>query len=296
MLTGCLQPSARDQARDEAAMKGTVLLQPPARRPVDAGQAADDDPAPPQLSQDVWRLSSDQPLEPIQANNRLRAAGERGVLAVAVFIANPAEEEKALAEAVRFLEDIELKDFEPKTLETVRDTLADLLKHSSPMVRERAARALQIHGPGARRTEFVQSIADTDREVRWAVVRRYKDNPVELQRAQREILIGFLSVRPVQEFAGYDVNADEVLSRGEYPGSDGAFASLDKDGDGGITAQEWTEGSPSAVRADVCALLSWLHSKRTPGETPIRYNPYASALEQQDAVSKWNEWSSRLQD
>ncbi len=296
MLSGCFQPSARDQQRDEAAKEGTVLLQPPARRPVDARQAAEDDPAPPQLSEDVRRLSSEDPLEPIQANNRLRAAGERGVLAVAEFIRNAEEQELALAEAVRFLEDIELKDFAPEANETVRASLADLLKHPSPAVRERAARALQIHGPGTRRTEFVQAIADAHREVRWAVVRRYKDHPQELQRAQREILIGLLSVRPVQEFVGYDVNADKVLSRAEYPGSDAAFAGMDADGDGSITEQEWSAGSPSFVRADVCALLSWLHSKRSPTETPIRYNPYAPALEQQDAVTKWNEWSGRLQD
>ncbi len=297
LLSGCFAPPNRNQELDRIVQISTRELQPPLRGPVEARKAQPDDPAPPLLDGDVRLLSSEDPLQRVQANNRLRAAGGRGAMAIARFLEDSTEagDEAAIVEAIRFLEYVDLGAVDTEVAEAVRAQVAARLSDPDARVRIRAARTLQIHGPGGQRTRFLQAIADPDRDVRWAVVRRFGEQHNELERAQRELLIGLLRVRSRADFELSDANRDDKLTREEYSGNDDEFSEIDADQDGSITLREWTTGKPSAVRADVVKLLNWIHGKLTPTLKPIVYDPYAPAAEQLNAVAQWTDWSNSLQ-
>lgn len=271
----------------------TAELTPPPRGTIDAAKAAPGDPSPPGLETDVLRLSSDKPLERVQAENRLRAAGAAGALAAARFLASGAQP-RSLVEALVFLEDINLEDMELEQREDVRQRLAGALAHETPDVRAHAARALQIQGPGAQRTAFLQAIGDPERRVRWAVVRRFGDAPDELDAIQRQILINHLQVRRRSAFDSQDVDRDGNLTRAEFTGSDALWRIIDANGDDTISAEEWTAPAPTGVRADVIELLLRMHAKLTPALEPIGYNPYAPAEDQLAAAQRWKDWSDNL--
>ncbi|MCC7510679.1 MAG: EF-hand domain-containing protein [Planctomycetes bacterium] len=294
VLGGCIQPPTRNQPEDQRIGQSTEQLQPAPRGPVDPAQSGPEDPKAPPLEHDVKMLSSDLPLQRVQADNRLRAAGAAGVLAAARFLADAGAAPGAMIEALRFLEDVDIQGLDVATREEVRRLLAGALGHKEGRVRSHAARSLQVHGPGSQRTAFLQAIGDAERRVRWAVVRRFGDNPAELDATQREVLISFLQVRTRDRFDQADVNKDLQVTRGEFIGSDEQFQKLDSDGDGRISLEEWTAPAPAPVRADVCELLMRLHAKLTPGLEPIGYNPYAPAADQQGAVDRWSDWSKAL--
>jgi hypothetical protein len=294
LLAGaCIAPPNRPPKEDQIAEKSTVQLQPKPRPSADSTRPGGDAKSP-SLEDHVSLLSSELPLERMQAQTRLRAAGQPGILATARFVAKPDGAPVALVEALRFIEDADLSQLDAESLELVRAALADRLKHEHAGVRIRAARALQVHGAGSQRTAFLQAIADPERRVRWAVVRRFGDQPEELKQAQRDVLLSLLRVRAADGFQTADIDQDGKLARAEFTGSDDEFRSLDHDGDGVISQQDWLAGRPSAVRADVIELLLRLHSKHTPADKPPGYNPYAPAAAQQAAVQQWTEWSSAL--
>ncbi len=294
MLGGCIQPPTRNQPEDQRMGESTEQLQPKPRGPVDPAQSGPKDPKSPPLEQDVKLLSSDLPLQRVQADNRLRSAGSAGVLAAARFLEQATVAPGATIEALRFLEDADIQGLDVPAREEVLRLLAGVLRHKDGQVRSHAARSLQVHGPGSQRTAFLQAIGDPERRVRWAVVRRFGDNPAEMDATQREVLISYLQVRTRARFDEADVNKDLQVTRGEFSGSDEQFAKLDSDADGRISLEEWTAPAPTAVRADVCELLMRLHAKLTPGLEPIGYNPYAPAADQQGAVDRWSDWSNAL--
>jgi hypothetical protein len=161
-------------------------------------------------------------------------------------------------------------------------------------VRIPAARALRVHGPGAQRTAFLTAIIDPERRVRWEIVQRFSDNPSELDRAQREILISYLDAATRQAFSSADRDSDGKLARGEFSGTDGEFTSMDQDADGAVSIEEWASPVPGLVRADVECLLRALHGKLTPKENLPRYNPWLPSSDQRDIVQSWRDWSEKL--
>lgn len=296
LLAGCIGPPPRDSNRDEEMQRSQELLRPDVRPPVDATRKTDDDPTDPPLRDDVLQLSSDIPLLRIQADNRLNRAGADGLMAVSDFIGGSEGEPNQLIEALRFMLAADFTPLEGEQVSEVRAALARCLGHEHGKVRVQAARALQVHGPGAHRTEFLAAIADPERRVRWAVVRRYNDNPLELGWAQREMLIKMLFAQPRLEFTAADLDGSGSLTRREFTGTQDAFDRLDRDGDGEVSEEEWMSPVPSAVRADVVALLLRLHGRLTPGHRPPSYNPWLPAADQGPVVKSWEVWNLSVTD
>lgn len=270
------------------------LLKPEPRGPVDAQRVQPGDPAPPPLAKDVAMLSSDIRLERIQADNRLRQAGQPGLMAAAKYLDDPNAPAKALIEAMNFLMRADLEIMPAAQASEVRLRLAALLNHADGKVRAAAARTLQVLGPGSQRTAFLQAIGDTESRVRWAVVRRFGDFPEEADRAQLLILLGFLQAGTDAEFDRIDKDASDSLSREEWVRADDEFKRLDRDGNGGISRSEWIDPVASPVRMDVYQVLLRLHEKLTPDQRPIVYNPYAPAGQQQDSILQWQVWIEAL--
>jgi hypothetical protein len=292
-LAGCIAPPNRDLNRDKDMERNKEMLEPEVRAPIDAKNASPGDPAPPPLEESVRRLASPIQLERMQADNRLKQAGMQGLLAVAEFLHTQATAEQ-LTEAVRFLVSAELSELEAEQAATLREAIAVTLGNADSRVRIPSARALKIHGPGAQRTVFLTAIADAERRVRWEVVQRFSENPTELNKTQRSILLGYLEADTREAFAAADADKDGQLSRGEYSGTQDEFARLDRDRDGAISAEEWASPVPSEIRADVTALLFRLHSKLTPKEKPPEYNPWLPSSDQLDNVRRWRQWSEQL--
>lgn len=274
-----------------------TLLKPPARPPVDATRAGPDDPPPPSLQNAVTDLSHPIPLHAVQARNRLRQAGVDGTLAVAAYLDLDAGDLERRREAARYLADLspqEFGDLSESEAEIVRASAAEGLSSDDIELRVICSRVLQIHGPGAQRTRLLGAIADPERRVRWAVVRRFGQYPNELDLTQRRFLLKFLEAGTRDEFAALDTDADGGLSRTEYTGSNDAFASMDRDSNGKVTLAEWIRPVPDAVRADVLALLHRMHAKLSPELEPPGYNPYAPAADQLDSWRQWTAWVEGL--
>jgi hypothetical protein len=287
-------PPNRDLDRDKAMQRNEELLQPPVRGPVNDERRTPGDPANPPLSENVRQLSSDIPLERIQADNRLKQAGAKGLLAVAAFVKDNDAKPHQLSEAVRFLSTADFSALETEQAAALREALATALGSKDSSVRIPAARALRVHGPGAQRTVFLTAISDTERRVRWEVVQRFSDNPTELDKAQRSILIGYLDAGTREDFTSADQDQDGSLSRREFTGEDAEFARMDQDKNGGLSAEEWASPYPSLVRSDVTALLNRLNTKLTPDEKPPGYNPWLPSSDQLDIVGLWRQWSEQL--
>jgi hypothetical protein len=294
LFAGCVAPPNRDLARDQAMQRNKDLLQPPVRGPVNDDHRTPDDPANPPLSENVRQLSSDIPLERIQADNRLKQAGTNGLLAVAEFVQSNDAGPNQLSEAVRFLSAADFSALEADQAAALRAALATALGSKESSVRIPAARALRVHGPGAQRTVFLTAISDPERRVRWEVVQRFSDNPTELDKAQRSILLGYLEAGTREDFASADQDGDGSLSRREFTGDDAEFARMDQDKDNAISAEEWASPYPGVVRSDVTALLNRLHTKLTPDEKPPGYNPWLPSSDQLDIVGLWRQWSEQL--
>jgi hypothetical protein len=293
-VAGCISPPNRDLKRDADMQRNKQLLQPDIRGPVDAKRKTPDDPPNPPLDDDVQLLSSDIALEHIQATNRLNQAGTEGLLAVGRYVHDSSAEPEQLREAVRFIASADFSDLDADQSAFMREALATALRHEDVRVRVPASRALHVHGPGAQRTAFLTAIIDPERRVRWAVVQRFSENPSELDRAQREILISYLDAATRQAFGSADRDSDGKLTRAEFAGTDSEFEAMDHDGDNAVSIEEWTSPIPSVVRADVCALLMRLHTKLTLQEKPPRYNPWLPSSDQRDIVQRWRDWSEKL--
>ena len=270
------------------------LLSPPPRGPVNDEKRTPDDPDTLPLPEYVRRLSSDIPLERIQADNRLKQAGTKGLLAVAVFVGGSDADPKQLAEAVRFIASADFAGLEADQATTMREALARALAHTDSTVRIPAALALRVHGPGAQRTVFLTAITDPVRRVRWEVVQRFSDNPTELDKAQRSILFGYLEAGKRADFTSADQDGDGSLTRREFSGTDAEFAKLDADANAAISSDEWASPIASEIRADIMALLFRLHTKLTPDEKPPGYNPWLPSSDQLDIVQLWRNWSDKL--
>jgi hypothetical protein len=294
LFAGCVAPPNRDLQRDEAMQRNQELLQPPVRGPVNDERRAPGDPANPTLSENVRQLSSDIPLERIQADNRLKQAGGKGLLAVAEFVRGNDAAPAQLSEAVRFLSTADFSGIEADQAAIMREALAMALSNADSSVRIPAAMALRVHGPGAQRTVFLTAITDSERRVRWEVVQRFSDNPTELDKAQRSILIDYLDAGARQAFAAADQDQDGSLSRREFTGDEVEFARMDRDRNESISGEEWASPYPEVVRSDVIALLFRLHSKLTPEEKPPGYNPWLPSSDQLDIVTLWRQWSEQL--
>ncbi|MEZ5990751.1 MAG: hypothetical protein R3E76_00155 [Planctomycetota bacterium] len=293
VTTGCIQPPTRDPSRDADMAQSKELLSPEVRTPVDSERKDESDPPNPALKDDVPKLSSEIPLERIQADNRLKQAGAKGLLAVASFLYLPKATDAQLIEALRFFASADFSILDSDQTATVREALAHSLTHPSGKVRVQAARALQVHGPGAQRTPFLTAIGDTERRVRWAVVRRFSDNPTELDKAQRSILLSYLEAGTRAEFTAADTDGDKALSRREFKGVKDEFDQLAK-GDDQISLEEWISPYPSEIRSDVVALLLRMHGKLTPNEIPEGYNPWLPSSDQLDIVEDWKRWNDRV--
>jgi hypothetical protein len=274
--------------------RNNKVLQPEVRGPVDAERKTQDDPPDPPLRENVPLLSSEIPLERIQADNRLTQAGAPGLVAAAGFLREPEATAAQLREALRFIAAADLSILEPEAAAGVREAIALTLSHADARVRVEAARALQVHGPGAQRTVFLTAIGDSERRVRWAVVRRFSDYPAEMDRAQRAILLAYLEAGTRAQFEALDKDHNDSLSRSEFQGSEDELAALDHDEDGSVSADEWASPVSSEVRADVIALLLRLHTKLTPDEKPAGYNPWLPSSDQLDVVKLWQQWSEQL--
>lgn len=302
MLGGCVGPPVRDLDRQEIMRKSNTELQPQSRDILDSDDdekvATVADPPKADLEREVERLASALPLERLQAENRLRAAGDEGMLTAARFLDREGAQPHALIEALHFLEDIDLAAMGTEQAEEVRGILSRLLRHSDAGVRAEAARALQIQGPGLHARVFLDAIADLDRRVRWPVVRYYGDNPRELSREHRTRLARMLAARSDSAFERADMSGNTLVSRDEFVALDDStqleFEILDTDNSGDLTQAEWTAGWPSHVRADAIQLLQRLHRKLTPDEPPIGYNPYGPPAEQQADVDAWLAWNAAL--
>lgn len=269
-------------------------LAPTQRGPVNALRKTPEDPPNPALKDDVLQLSSEIPLERIQADNRLKQAGAEGILAVAVFLRDGQPPSNQLVEALRFVASVEFESLDAEQAATIREALLHCLSHSDPMVRVQAARALQVHGPGAQRTLFLTAISDSERRVRWAVVRRFSDHPAELDRDLRRILLAYLDAGTRADFEANDQDKDGNLGPREFKGTVDDFKRLDRDDDDAISLEEWTSPVPSEVRADVFALLLRVHGKLTPGQKPDGYNPWLPSSDQLDIVSRWKAWNEQV--
>lgn len=273
------------------------LLKPSVRAPVDATRAGPEDPSPPSLQNDVTSLSHPTPLVAVQARNRLRQAGVDGTLAVAEYLDRDPGAPERHREAARYLTDLtpqEFSDLSESEAEAVRASAAEGLASPDTELRILCARVLQIHGPGAQRTRLLGSIADPERRVRWAVVRRFGQFPHELDLTQRRFLLKFLEAGTRDEFAALDTDGDGALSRGEYTGSAETFASMDHDRNGTVSLPEWIRPVPDAIRADVVALLHRMHAKLSPELEPPGYNPYAPAADQLESWRQWSAWVESL--
>ena len=293
-MAGCIGPPARNQNADAEKKTSAELLGPEIRGPVDSERGVETDPPNPALKDDVLQLASDIPLERVQANNRIKQAGIKGLLAAARFLDDIDATPKHLVEAIRLLASADLSEFETEQTNHVRDMLAFTLEHEDPQVRIEAARALQVHGPGVHRTLFLTAIGDSARRVRWAVVRRFSDFPNELDKEQRDILLNYLKAGTRKEFDDADTDGDMQLSRKEFNGTLEEFQRLDADGGDSISEQEWVSPVASEIRADVVALLLRLHSKLTPGERPESYNPWAASSDQLTVLAAWRAWNARV--
>lgn len=293
-MAGCIQPPSRDPGRDAAMAQSQEQLAPTVRTPVNSERKTADDPPNPPLREDVPLLSSDIPLQRIQADNRLNQAGAKGLLAVAEFLYSKKATAAQLIEALRFAAAADISNLDPDDTAALREALAHSLSHPDAKVRVQAARALQVHGPGAQRTTFLTAIRDSEIRVRWAVVRRFSDNPRELDKAQRSILLSFLEADTREDFDAADADKDGKLSRREYKGLAESFAMLDANADGAVSREEWASPYPSSVRADVFALLLRIHGKLTPNERPEGYNPWLPSSDQLDIVSDWKQWNERV--
>lgn len=244
----------------------------------------------------MQQLASDIPLERVQANNRIKQAGVEGLLAAADFLDDEDATPEQLVEAIRLLASADLNEFETTQVNHVRDQLAHALGHGDARVRIEAARALQVHGPGVHRTLFLTAIGDSERRVRWAVVRRFNDNPSELTKEQRGILLNYFEAGTREEFGNADTDGSNSLSRREFKGTSDEFQRLDDDGDGEISLEEWTSPYPSEIRADVNALLLRLHAKLTPNLRPESYNPWLPASDQLNVLTAWRQWNTQVAD
>ncbi|MCA8913062.1 MAG: hypothetical protein KDB82_15280 [Planctomycetes bacterium] len=284
----------RGNERDEDMAQSQELLAPEVRGPVEAQRKTPEDPPNPPLKDDVPQLSSPVPLERIQADNRLKQAGAKGLLAVADYLLDPRAKPAQLIEAVRFVASADFANLDTDQTATVREALAHCLSHEDGKVRLQAARALQVHGPGAQRTVFLTGIGDSERRVRWAVVRRFSDHPDELDKAQRLILLSYLESDSRADFTAADTDHDGKLTKREFKGTEDRFDRLDTDHDGAVSAEEWASPFPSEIRADVFALLLRMHSKLTPNEKPEGYNPWLPSADQLDIVTDWKQWNDRV--
>lgn len=263
---------------------------------MDAQRNAPDDPPDPVLRDDVLQLASETPLERVQANNRIKQAGAEGLVAVADFLDDTDATPVQLVEAIRLLASADLAVLDNEQVNLIRDSLAVVLQHTDGRVRVEAARALRIHGPGVHRTLFLTAIADSESRVRWAVVRRFQENPSELDGQQRGILLNYLDARTREEFTSADTDNNGAVSRREFRGTAEAFNRLDRDGNGEISESEWNSPYLSEVRADVVALILGLHSKLTPNERPPSYNPWLASSDQLAELSAWRQWNERVAD
>ena len=269
---------------------------PPERGPVNAQHQTPEDPANPTLKEDVPLLASEIPLQRIQADNRLNQAGAKGLVEVAVFLKRKDATPVQLIEALRFIAAADFAALEADEASEVREALSHCLDHPNGKVRVEAARALQVHGPGSQRTVFLTAIGDTERRVRWAVVRRFSDHPEELDRTQRTILLSYLEAGTRSAFTAADQDQDSKLTPREFKGTADEFAKLDRNQDGAVSNEEWISPVPSNVRADVVALLLRMHSKLTPDEQPVGYNPWLPSSDQLDIVTQWQNWNKNLSD
>lgn len=296
MLAGCVAPPPRDNSADTVAQASVTTLRPSVRGPVEAQRRQPEDPPTPSLQDDARALAAPARLDRIQADNRLRQAGTAGILAASSLAETPSATDEQLVQALRFIAAADFEQLGAEDRALVRTRLASLLKQPAGRVRIEAARALQTHGPGVQRTALLQALADTERRVRWAVVRRFGDHPEELQRLQREILLGFLEAMPAGEFERLDGDRNGRLTRAEFGGDEEDFARLDGDRDGRLSVAEATEPVPAEVRADVYALLLRCHERQTPGQRPPDYNPWAPAGAQLAGLAAWRAWSDGLPD
>ncbi|MCB9894126.1 MAG: hypothetical protein H6839_06750 [Planctomycetes bacterium] len=269
---------------------------PPERGPVNAQHREPEDPPNPKLKDDVPLLASEIPMQRIQADNRLQQAGAEGLMAVAAFLKSKRATPAQLVEALHFIAAADFAALDAEQATKVREALVSCLEHPNGKVRIEAARALQVHGPGSQRTIFLTAIGDPERRVRWAVVRRFSDHPEELDQVQRTILLGYLEADTRDAFNAADIDKDAKLTAREFKGTEAEFSKLDRDHNGSISKEEWISPVPSEVRADVVALLLRLHSKLTPDEKPVGYNPWLPSSDQLDIVTRWQNWNKNLSD
>ncbi|KAA0213675.1 hypothetical protein EDM80_07835 [bacterium] len=216
---GCTGPTPRAFQDDQAKATTRQDLEPPARPKLER-EAQDPPRSTASLADDARHLASDEPLERLQSAQRLRQAGADGAAASLKAVAM--EHGKVAAANLEFLAALDFEGLPREMLEAARQAAAAGLRREQAEIRLAAAKLLHRQGPGDRRTEFISAICDEQRKVRWQVVRRYSDNPGELESAQLLLLVSFLSDGKLAAEVRGDVHAlllavHEALSRGARP-------------------------------------------------------------------------------
>ncbi|MCC6572231.1 MAG: hypothetical protein IT462_00440 [Planctomycetes bacterium] len=199
-LAACAGPTARDTEKDTRSEKRAEILKPEIRPRIQPD--ADDDPKPAEFETLVKALSSPVGLERLKASQRLSRAGVQGVLAAAAYAADPDYGERAL----RYLATADFAGLKPEQQAEVRKRAIAGLASPTTAIRVAAAEVFQRLGPADYDGEFVNALFDAERAVRWSVVRRYTDNPLELKPVHVVRLAAALGDRKLST----DVRADAM--------------------------------------------------------------------------------------
>lgn len=238
LAAACAGPTLRDTNIDNRANARANVLAPEVRPPIQAVQA--EEPSAAKIDELVRLLSSRQPLARLRADAQLRATGAKGVLAASALAPDKLYGERAL----RFVSAADVASLSPEGQAQVRRQVLAGLKSEAPAIRAAAADVFQRHGPGEQQEEFLRAILDDERAVRWAVVRRYSEEPMELAPAQVQWLASQLGESRLAAAVRADVHA--LLMRQHQSRSEGARPP-------GYDA--WTE--PRDQQQEVLAWRAW---------------------------------------
>lgn len=134
----------------------------------------------------------------------------------------PVSQPAAAAKILEFLATTDLDAFSAEVRASMCTSAARQLKSPNAEVRVAAAQLLAVAGVPGVRTEFVQAITDSERKVRWAVVRRFSEHPQDLENAQLMVLVSFIADSKRDSAVRSDVHAlllavFATYSRGQKP-------------------------------------------------------------------------------
>ncbi|CAG0934430.1 hypothetical protein PLCT1_02725 [Planctomycetaceae bacterium] len=189
-VSACSSPTPRDLDKDELVKDRAQNLEAPERPKLNPPPNA---PAtgPLTLEMCAQDLAAQAPLARLQAANQLKRAGAEGIAACLKVLG--AGRAAVVARIFDFFASQDIDSLPAEAQADMRASAAKHLKSTEAPVRIAAAQMLASLGAGGVRTEFLSAITDTERKVRWAVVRRFSEYPDELQNAQLMLLVSFIA-------------------------------------------------------------------------------------------------------